>query len=140
MSYERSHQVAIITRFLDREKAVELSRQPPRSTIMALREEGRKYLTCLAMALKDPARHSEHEWRVLIIEPEGGNRFTRLKRDDGVHYIELPICAAGAVNEIVLGPRCSADPAKLRCQLDDAGLNSVSIRRSMCHCKLDDTQ
>jgi hypothetical protein len=135
--YEGSRQSSMITRFFDREKEVERSRHCPRSTIMKLRDQGRIYLASLAMTLKEPSWRSECEWRVQIIEPDRGNRFVRLRRDDGVHFVELPICAGGVMSEIVLGPQCGTGAAELRRQLDDAGFGSVSVRRCTCGCEKD---
>jgi hypothetical protein len=88
------------------------------------------------MALKEESWRSEREWRVLIIEPNNGNRFTLQTREDGVHYFELPVCTAGIVKEIVLGPQCPVDPVEVRNRLDDTGLGPIDVRRCVCSCEV----
>lgn len=136
VSYERALQRAMISRFLDKEKEIEISRNLPRPTIMEFREEGWAPFVSLAMSMKEQSWRSEQEWRVLIIEPNNPKRFTLQTREDGVRYFELPICSAGIVKEIVLGPQCTAHPMEVRSQLDDAGLGAVDARRCACHCEI----
>jgi hypothetical protein len=94
------------------------------------------YRFSLAMTMKKQCWQHEREWRILIMQHKderaaGGHTFNRLKRDDGVCYFELPICTSGLVTEVVVGPQCRVNSDELRQQLDDAGLGSVSVRRSL---------
>ena len=134
MIYEPPLQTTVIREFFEREKQLEKSRCSSKSTATAVRGDAKKYMACFAMTLKAPRFSNEREWRILIIEPNGGARFTRLAREDGVGYFELPLMVPEIVTEIVLGPECHADMSALKSQLAHAGLGNVSIRRANCEC------
>jgi hypothetical protein len=115
---------------------VEINRCSSISAATTVRGEAQKYLVCLAMTLKDPQWRNEEEWRVLIIQPNNETQFARLTREDGVCYFELPLLMPGLVAEIVLGPQCGTDIARLKAQLTEAGLGDVAIRRAECQCEV----
>lgn len=136
MSYDCSRHIGMITRFLDKVKEIELNLHPVGLNESPLRQAAKVYLTALAMTMKRTEFREEHEWRVLVVEPEGRARFARWTRENGVSCFELPICATGLVKEIVLGPQCRADAEEVRRRLGEAGLDAVNIRRTGCHCDL----
>jgi predicted nucleic acid-binding protein len=74
---------------------------------------------------KDERSSAEREWRI---------RFVVRKENAGDQFVKLEICEPGMVKEIVLGSRCKADSDLLQGELHNAGLSSVSVRRSACQC------
>jgi hypothetical protein len=140
MSYDRPRHKEMIRRFLDREVTIEVQRNlsTPSAAREALRGKAVTYLSSLAMTIKENVWRGEREWRILVIQPEGENRFKPLtrrnERNDVVSYFELSICTPQLVTEVVLGPRCCADLGELRRELNNAGFDSVRLRRCLCDC------
>ena len=84
-----------------------------------------EWLIMFGLNKKDERSSSEREWRI---------RFVVRKENAGDQFMRLEICEPGMVKEIVLGSRCETDAHALERELNDAGLSSVSVRRSTCQC------
>ena len=138
MIYDAKLQTMLTREFLEKERLAERSRCTSLSARAALQDEAKKHLAILAMTLKDPQYHREKEWRILVIQRNGG-RFTRLTREKtgepDVGYFELPVIGPDLVTEIVLGPLCTKDPAEIRTQLINAGIGGADIRSAKCECE-----
>jgi hypothetical protein len=136
MLYEPLLQDRMMKDFLEAEREVRECRNPgpEGGGREALRSEADKYLFTLAMTLKGENWRDEREWRMLVIRPKGATDFELLTRNDGVRYIELPICGPSIAREVVLGPQCCADIEELKRQLGNEGLSKVSMRYASSRC------
>ena len=100
-----------------------------------LRENTRIGPETLPLTIKHEDWMKEQEWRILIIQLHGQDRFERLTReDDGVGFFELPICVPEIVTEVILGSRCTSELTAVQSWLGEAGLPAVAVRQSTCEC------
>ena len=66
-------------------------------------QERRGPLGILSTCLKRPEAVKEQEWRVLIIQRDDRNHFSRQMAPDGVGYFALDIVSPMFVTEVVCG-------------------------------------
>ena len=136
VNYALSLQRTLVREYLSRERMIELDRLSGKAaniaTVHEVRKHANKYLHSLTMSMKSEEWRDEQEWRLLIIQSEGHERFQAFERPEGICCFELPILVASLVREIVLSPRYCADPNELRSLLDSSEMSSVVIRPSQC--------